>query len=133
MKKLIALLVAVALLVSASATVFALSGMDSKTESGNIKIGNKTYHYDCVLRASTAQFSASMAYDNYDVYITCKAKPFIYYLGEERVGAERSATGQGSVSVSGDNSLSSTKSGPISWVRGTYYIRSETIKVIDIT
>lgn len=136
MKKLLAFLLAMALLISASATVFALSGMDSKTESGNIKIGNKTYHYDCVLRASTAQFSARMTYEYYDVYISCSANPTVSIYGDNVTGRSKSATGQGSVSVSGDNSLSLNGNevyGTIIWVQGIYKIQTQRVATINLT
>lgn len=132
MKKLFALLLAVTLLVSVSVTAFALPGMDSKTVSGQEKVGSRFYRYDCVLSASTKQFSARMTYDYYDFYITCKAKPYINYLGVEYAGKERSATAQGTASVSGDSHLSSTQNGEISWVRGTYVVRTTTVATIDL-
>ena len=117
---------------SLTATTSALPGLDSRTESGNIQIENRTYHYDCVLSASTTQFTARMTYEYYDVYISCEAKPYINYLGAEYSGDLKRTNGQGSIRVSGGADLPDGRVGTISWVRGTFKIRTTVVATIEL-
>ena len=90
MKKLIALLVAVALLVSASATVFALSStMSRKTDSGSYEETDMhSYQYYCELNASLYKANVRMTYGNNATSISCTVSARVKYYDKYQMNQD---------------------------------------------
>ena len=105
MKKLLALLLALALLVSVSATAFAIGKMEHKTTSGTIKRGGRLLNYYCDLGVSTTQLSVSMSYDDPNTLIECAGRPDIVYYAQVFPGSWAVGTGYSRVSASTNNHI----------------------------
>lgn len=137
MKKLIALLVAVALLVSASATVFALSTTTTrKTDHAQYEesLGVK-YDYYCDVNATTRKANASMSYGNSTCYIYCgltgKLRIYDKYFFNEDYALDTSSV---SVSVTSTYRYNGKDTiGTMVSATGVFKIRSVNIATLTVS
>ena len=137
MKKLNALLVAVALLVSASATVFALSTTTTrKTDHAQYEesLGVK-YDYYCDVNATTRKANASMSYGNSTCYIYCgltgKLRIYDKYFFNEDYALDTSSV---SVSVTSTYRYNGKDTiGTMVSATGVFKIRSVNIATLTVS
>ena len=137
MEKLIALLVAVALLVSASATVFALSTTTTrKTDHAQYEesLGVK-YDYYCDVNATTRKANASMSYGNStcNIYCDLSGKLRIYdnyfYCNDSDLGSSSvSASVTSTYRYKGKDTIGTMVS-----ATGVFKIRSVNIATLTVT
>ena len=135
MKKLIALLVAVALLVSASATVFAMSSTPvTKKDSGHYNENGTSYYYNCQVTARTLSASVSMTYDNPNTTIHTSITATLKVDGKTRYNTANDSNNN-SVSASVNNRWwtgTYYQRGTITFANGAFYIRSYNITTLSI-
>lgn len=136
MKKLIALLVAVALLVSASATVFAMSStMSRKTDNGLYEETDMhSYQYYCELNASLYKANVYMTYGRNATSISCTVNARVKYYDDYQIN-QGNDYNNSTVSAATNNDFNYNGrivGGKIVHAQGIFRIRSVNIATLSM-